>query len=302
MFPRTKEELEQLVFSEDACREFLESVRWRNGFHCLACGSTHGWRTARGQMRCSSCQRQWSLTSGSILDGTRKPLSEWVRAIWHATGRKSGISALNLQQELRLSSYQTAWSWLHKLRQAMVQREWLDGDLELDGIILGGPEDCAFRNKWKSPTTILIAVEIAQQKVGRLRIQQVAKISPKILTRFLQDGVQHGALVHTHNWAGYQEVAPVEYRFRFTGMSAQDPPHHEPLPAVSYVGSTLRRWLRGTYCGVVNTQRLQSYLDEFAFRANHRATQSRADLFRILLCLVMEPLPQAKRGLAAAGS
>jgi len=246
MFPKTKEELDQLVASEEACREFLESVRWRNGFRCLACGSSRGWRTARGQMRCSSCQRQWSLTSGSILDGTRKPLSEWIRAIWHATGRKSGISALGLQQELGLSSYQTAWTWLHKLRQAMVQRECLCGNLEMDGIVLGGAQDSAFRNQWKSPVIILIAVEIAEQKVGRLRIRQVAEISEKTLVQFLRDSVQAGASVHTHSWENFIELAPVDYHFAFTHTMAENPPNHAPLPVVTYVSSALRRWLRGT--------------------------------------------------------
>jgi transposase-like protein len=293
MFPKTKEELDQLVSSEQACRQFLDSVRWQNGFHCLACGSTHGWRTARGQVRCSSCQRQWSLTSGSILDGTRKPLSEWVRAVWHVTGRKSGISALGLQQELGLASYQTAWAWLHKIRQAMVQREWLYGNLEVDGIVLGGTQDSAFRNKWKTPAIILIAVEVAQQKMGRLRIREVPEISGQSLTRFLQEGVQGGALIRTHTWKNYSELAPVEYQFSFTDTIAENPPNHPPLPAVNYVSSALRRWLRGTYCGGVNPRCLQSYLDEFAFRANHRSSQSRADLFRILLCLVMEPIAEA---------
>ena len=69
----------------------------------------------------SGCQYQGSLTAGTIFQHTRKPLTMWFRAIWWVTAQKNGASALGLQRILGLGSYLTAWTWLHKLRRAMVR-------------------------------------------------------------------------------------------------------------------------------------------------------------------------------------
>ena len=76
---------------------------------------------AGGWLRCRACRKQTSLTAGTIFEGTRKPLRMWFLAMWFVTSQKNGVSALGLQRELGLGSYETAWTWLHKLRRAMVR-------------------------------------------------------------------------------------------------------------------------------------------------------------------------------------
>ena len=96
--------------------------------------------TARKQIRCTGCQRQASVTAGTILDGTLKPLRMWFQAAWHVTNQKFGGCALGMQRALGLGSYQTAWTWLHKLRLAMVRpgRDRLNGRVEVDETYVGG--------------------------------------------------------------------------------------------------------------------------------------------------------------------
>ena len=91
---------------------------------------------------CARCGRQTSVTSGTIFQDTRKPLRLWFRAIWHVTSQKNGVSALGLQRVLGLGSYQTAWTWMHKLRRAMVRpgRERLAGVVEVDETYWGAEE------------------------------------------------------------------------------------------------------------------------------------------------------------------
>ena len=86
------------------------------------------------------------MTAGTIFQDTRKPLRLWFRAIWHVTSQKNGASALGLQRVLGLGSYQTAWTWLHKLRRAMVrlERERLGGVVEVDETYWGGEEEGVF--------------------------------------------------------------------------------------------------------------------------------------------------------------
>ena len=106
--------------------------------------------TARGQLRCVGCQRQTSPTAGTIFEGTRKPLRLWFQAMWYVTNQKHGVSALGVQRILGLGSYQTAWTWLHKLRRAMVRpgRDLLSGEVEVDETYLGGRE---VGNRGKTP-------------------------------------------------------------------------------------------------------------------------------------------------------
>jgi len=69
----------------------------------------------RGIYWCKKCSYQVSVTAGTIFQGSRKPLMVWFRAIWYVVNQKNGVSALGLQKVLGLSSYRTAWIWLHKL-------------------------------------------------------------------------------------------------------------------------------------------------------------------------------------------
>ena len=92
-----------------------------------------------GLRRCAVCRSETSVTAGTILAGTRTPLVSWFAAIWYVVNQKQGVSALGLQRVLGLGSYQTAWSWLHKLRRAMVLpgRELLSGTVEIDETYVG---------------------------------------------------------------------------------------------------------------------------------------------------------------------
>jgi hypothetical protein len=83
-----------------------------------------------------------SATAGTIFHGTRTPLTVWFSAAWHLTGGKGGIFATELQREMQLGSYQSAWAMLHRYRSLMVRpgRDRLTGDVEVDEAFLGGPE------------------------------------------------------------------------------------------------------------------------------------------------------------------
>jgi hypothetical protein len=73
-------------------------------------------------LECSKCGHQTSVTAGTIFQDTRILLTDWFRAMYWVTTQKNGASALGLQRALELKSYKTAWTWLHKLRRAMVGR------------------------------------------------------------------------------------------------------------------------------------------------------------------------------------
>jgi predicted RNA-binding Zn-ribbon protein involved in translation (DUF1610 family) len=120
-------ELNLLVFqkrfrTERACAKALERMRWPEGFVCPKCGHRHGYRIARGRlMACAGCRYQVSLTAGTIFHKTRTPLVTWFWALYLVSQDKGGGSALRLSKQLGLH-YKTAWLMLHKIRQAMGDR------------------------------------------------------------------------------------------------------------------------------------------------------------------------------------
>ena len=114
--PGSRLEFETLFGSEGTCRAYLERVRWPDGFVCHECGHVDGWRLADGRWECAACSHRTSVTAGTIFDRTRTPLTVWFTACWLFASDKGGISALSLQRELEIGSYQTAWTMLHRLR------------------------------------------------------------------------------------------------------------------------------------------------------------------------------------------
>lgn len=135
-YPRTLLEFEERFATEESCREYLFKIRWPEGFCCPRCSGTKAWCMDRGLYKCVHCNFQVSVSIGTIFQDTKKPLRLWFHTIWHLTNQKYGANALGVQRILDFGSYQTAWTWLHKLRRAMVRpgRERLSGTVQVDEI------------------------------------------------------------------------------------------------------------------------------------------------------------------------
>ena len=126
--------------TDEACRDYLFRQRWPDGFRCRACGHGEAWALARRNIyECEACGRQHSLLKGTICEQTKTGLAKWFLAIYLVTSSKGGIAATELQRQMGFGSYQTAWSWLHKIRKAMVrpERPPLSERVEADETYLG---------------------------------------------------------------------------------------------------------------------------------------------------------------------
>ena len=112
------------------------------------------------------------MTAGTLFQDTRKPLSLWFRAMWYVTSQKNGASALGLQRVLGLGSYRTAWSWLHKLRRAMVRpgRDRLTGWVEVDETYLGSLEEGTVGRGIPNKALIVVAAQADGKGIGRIRM------------------------------------------------------------------------------------------------------------------------------------
>ncbi len=139
-FPQNEIEFDEKFNTEEACHNYLYNLRWPNGFKCPKCGHHKSWKNGKGLYECQKCHTQTSITAGTIMHGTRKPLRYWFKAMWWFTVNKTGISAVNLQKLLGFKSYETAWTWLQKLRRCTVRNERspLSGTVEVDEVFVGG--------------------------------------------------------------------------------------------------------------------------------------------------------------------
>ena len=284
-YPKTLIEMEQRFADEDACREYLTQLRWPVGFICPACQGKTGWVDRRHRWTCQDCRRQSTVTAGTIFDGTHLPLQVWFRAVWLVTSQKSGASALGVQHVLGLGSYRTAWTWLHKLRRAMVRpgRDRLKGTVEVDETFVGGVSSGTGRDG-VGKVLVAIATEVDGNGIGRIRLAQVVDASTPSLHGFIQQAIAPGSTVHTDGWAPYRGIEKLGYLHTAKSLKGKGKEAAvELLPRVHRVASLLKRWLLGIHQGAVGPIHLDYYLDEFTFRFNRRRSTSRGKLFYRLL-------------------
>lgn len=285
-YPRSYREFVEMFHDDEACAAYLEKLRWSSGFICPACGrAVDPWRQTRGRSVCTACRHQTSVTSGTILDKTRTPLTTWFEAAWHLTTAKNGLSAKTLERTLG-TSYRTAWAMLQRYRVAMVrsERERLSGTVEVDESLVGGVEHGGKRGRGTGKPTVVIAVEVKEPKgFGRVRMRHIPGASGANLVPFVCDVVAQGAVVHTDGWRGYNDLPKHGYLHQKIVLSSSGDPAHVSMPGVHRVASLLKRWILGTHHGSVSAAHLQSYLEEFAFRFNRRTSRSRGLVFRRLI-------------------
>ena len=236
---------------------------------------------ARGVFRCRMCDGETSLTAGTVFQNTRKPLRTWFLAMWFITSQKNGVSALGLQRVLGLGSYETAWTWMHKLRRAMVRpgRDRLAGEIEIDETYVGGPEEGKRGREIEKKSIVVVAAEKSGRAIGRIRLKRVKDVSAESLLDFIRETVEPGATIHTDGWKSYAGLPVAGYKHRVTVISREVEQGQEVMPRVHNVASLLKRWLLGTLQGGVQQQHLDYYLDEFTFRFNRRRSRARGLLF-----------------------
>ena len=206
-FPQTVVELDRLFPDEGACRAYLARLRWPEGFVCPRCQGQDSWQASRGRWVCRSCRYQGTVTAGTIFQDTRLPLRLWFHAVWQILSQKNGASAASVRRSLGLRSYKTAWTWLHKLRRAMVLpgRVALSGQVEVDETHLGGPEAETWgRTLGNHKQLIVIAAERAGSGIGRIRLARLQDATRQQLHGFIRQNIQPGSQVCTDGLPAYR--------------------------------------------------------------------------------------------------
>lgn len=281
-YPHTVLDFEKEFITNEKCEEYLYKVKWPEGFVCPYCQSKEFWKILKGY-KCEKCKKKSSLTVGTIFQDSHKSLQFWFRAIWYITNQKNGMSANTLQNMLGIGSYKTAWALMHKLRIAMVRpgRDKLSGIVEVDESYIGGGASGKRGRGASNKALVLIAVEVNENKIGRIRLKVIPDASYKSLSNAITELVEKNSLIQTDGWPSYLGIK--QNGLKHEVIKKTDSVGENLLPHCHLISSLLKRWLLGTHQGGVEASHLNYYLDEFTFRYNRRKSKSRGLLFHRLI-------------------
>ena len=292
-FPRSLIAFQRQFPNDDACSAYLVSMRWPEGFRCPNCEHDQAWRlqTKAWTFECRRCHRQTSARAGTLMHGSKLPLQVWFWAAYLMATHSNGSAARQLQGQLGLGSYKSAWLLCAKLRHAMVDpgRNLLGGLVEIDETSIPhrtnqDPVAGGAGRSHQGKMLVIGAVEIVGKGPGRIRLAPIADYSAASIHAFMAANLAPGATAKSDGWAAYPGAPEVTHQPHVIGNMAA----HIVLPWVHRVFSNLKRWALGVYHGL-RSKHLQSYLDEFTFRFTRRRTRHAA--FRSLLGIATRRKP-----------
>jgi hypothetical protein len=262
--------------TEEACREALFQMRWRDGPTCPACGGRSFCELkARKVFQCNRRKKQVRLTAGTVFQDTKLPLTTWFQAIYHLTQSEGGVSSIELGRRLGVEQG-TAWPMKHKLMRATAGREAAEpkssGRVEVDDAYLGGERPGGKRGRGAAgKTPIVAAVETtAERKPRRLRLSVVKGFREKEVEKIAKRDFAPGATVVSDGLSCWPAVekAGCSHRPMVTG-SGKRAAGWTPFRWVNTTLGNIETALVGTYHHV-SPKHAQSYLASFAYRFNRR--------------------------------
>src|SRR5438309_7408071 len=264
--------------SDEQGRDYLFKARWPDGFRCSACGHDDAYALRTKVVHeCVACRKQHSLLAGTIFEQTKTGLAKWFLAIYLVTSSKGGIAATELQRQLGFGSYGTAWSWLHKLRKAMVRpdRQPLAERVEADETYVGGPRPGKRGRGAAGKTLAGGAVEAGRGKargrrLGRLRLAAQPDASAESLEAFLAAHVAEPATVATDGWRGYLGLPAAGYDHEPINLGAAWGDAALRLPGIHLVFGLAKRRRLSTRHGAAGEKHLPACRAEYASRFNRR--------------------------------
>lgn len=268
---------------EDAARSYFEGQRWPDGKPvCPHCGSEHthrleGESQRDGLIQCNDCLLNFTVTVGTVMESSHLPLTKWALAFHKMAASKKGISAKQMQRELNLGSYRTAWFLCHRIREAMALSSFagpIGGKgktVESDETFVGGKKKNVHRGKTEPKKH---AVHALVERGGEVRATHIPNVSAKTLRATISKQVAKGTTMNTDDALAYYYMAKefaahgVVNHSRDEYVSKDGKTHIQSAEAFFAI---LKRGVMGSFHSV-SEQHLQRYVDELVFRWNTRSS------------------------------
>lgn len=270
--------------NEDACLDWLWHRLYPAKVFCPQCQRTHLYHRVKSRKvyECDACGHQISPTAGTVFHKSPTPLRSWFYAIFLMSSTRTGISAKQLQRELGVT-YKTAWRMFTQVRKPMAQGSpFLVGQVEADETYIGGKRS---GKRGRGAEGKSIAFGMVERK-GKAIVKVTPNVQAKTLEPIIQwfAPVTEATTVFTDELASYNRLTLMGYKHETVQHSAK-----EYVRGVAHVNnveslwSTVKRGIDGVNHSV-SPQYLQSYLDSYVFRFNHRKDEQ--PMFKTLLMQV----------------
>jgi len=269
--------------TEEQARGFLEALRWPSGPVCPHCGALdrttplpENGTVRAGLYQCNDCRGQFTVTVGTIFEDSHIPLGKWVLAFGLMCASKKGISALQLQRNLGLGSYKSAWFMAHRIRYAMQVGPFppkLRGTVEVDGTDVGARRKGKRGRGAANKTRVLALVA----RSGQVRFRVITGTTGQELKGAIRESVRGDAPTMTDDLHSYWRIGE-----HFSGG------HHTVghgkkeyvrgdvhVNTAESFSALLKRGIHGTF-NHVSKRHLGRYADDFSFRWNRRKVKDGA--------------------------
>ncbi len=262
--------------SDRTCVSYLFRKRWPRGFKCSFCGALQKEMPPAYAVVCRYCRKQNSITAHTLMHGSKKSLVAWMLVTWQFCLREQGISARELQRLMELSCYQTAWSWLQKIRQAAALAE----SAKCKGTVLlcYYPLSIATAQQTAVPR-IALALELEpsgkSDQSGRVRFVVLKATERDAGMTPFASMIERGSLVI----ARQLNELPLTILQSYSCAQVSEKQKEKGRQLFE----EMEVWLNRIYRKAIDVGHLQSYLDEFSFRYN---TSSWSDHFTVFDHLV----------------
>jgi len=282
----TLKELMATFPGDEACKQFLLERRWPDGVKCPRCGNSKVYKIPSRPWHwcCTICCKKprqpyrFSLTVGTVFDNTKYPLKIWFEVLWQMLNSKKGVSALQIQRQIGCGAYKTAWYMCHRLRAAMSEPEFkqLMGIVEVGETYVGGKD----RNKhWDKKSggrgglgSSKVGVIGAIARKGNVICQVIDSTDIRTLNKFVRKTVSDKVeLIATDEHVGYSYLDVQGYKHETVNHGANQYVLRGNIHTqnIDSFWALLKRGVIGTY-HKVSRKYLPLYLNEFAYRHNHR--------------------------------
>ncbi len=278
-----------LFDTDEKCRAYLEKSIWGSNPACRHCGSLkvgkYKGKSARsGLYQCNEkgCEKQFTVTVGTVFQDTQLPLTKWFLAIYLLSETTKGVSASWLKDAIGVT-YKTAWYLGHRIRRLMgAEDAILTGIVEVDETYVGGKPRKGDKPGTKGRGTAKFSVFVAVSRAGKMRASTIDDLKFKTIKTHMDAWIAADATIMSDEYKTYNQVGKFwKYHFRVQHGNGEFVAGQNHTNTAESFNATLKRAYVGVY-HYMSKQHLLRYVEESMFRWNSRIKDTMGRLAGLL--------------------
>jgi transposase len=254
--------------TDDACLEWLKNHLYPDGIFCPKCNriTKHHKVASRPSYSCDYCGHHVHPTVGTIFEKSTTPLKLWFHAIYLMSSTRCGISAKQIERETGVT-YKTAWRMFRQIRTLLKEdTNKFTGEVEVDETYIGGKREGKRGRGAEGKTPVVGAV----QRKSKVVAKAVPHVKRSILVPFMTKQISNNATLYTDEFPAYDHMARLGSKhLRIEHSAKVFAIGNIHTNSIEGFWSLIKRGISGVY-HAISPKYLQSYLDEYTFRYNHR--------------------------------